>query len=189
MRNFYSILEISQTASLSEIKKAYRRLAIKYHPDHNQDDANAEKIMKEIIHAYTILSDTETRKTYDYDYIHRAERQKRDKKEREDRERREQEKAEEKKHHQTEENSYQSYQSHQYQKQWQYKQTQSSSQRNNFEETLYNVLNWLWNIILEFIIIPLAKLTLKIIIIAIIIFLALIALSIAVILFVWLFIK
>jgi len=63
--DLYSLLGVSSTASSVEIKKAYRELARKYHPDANPNDAEAEKKFKEIAMAYEILSDENRRKQYD----------------------------------------------------------------------------------------------------------------------------
>ena len=62
--DYYEILGVSKTASKVEIKKAYRKLARKYHPDVSKED-NAEEKFKEIQEAYAILSDDEKRKMYD----------------------------------------------------------------------------------------------------------------------------
>ena len=64
-RDYYEVLGVSRTASSDEIKKAYRRLAMKHHPDRNKDDTEAEGKFKEAKEAYEVLSDTETRATYD----------------------------------------------------------------------------------------------------------------------------
>ncbi len=64
-RDFYEVLGISKTASDDEIKKAYRKLAKKYHPDLNPDDKTAEQKFKEVSEAYEILSDKEKRSRYD----------------------------------------------------------------------------------------------------------------------------
>ncbi len=64
-RDYYEILEVSRTASVGEIKKAYRRLAIKYHPDRNPDDPHAEERFKELAEAYDVLSDPDKRARYD----------------------------------------------------------------------------------------------------------------------------
>ena len=64
-RDYYEVLGISKTADDAEIKKAYRVLAKKYHPDMNPGDAEAEKKFKEASEAYAVLSDPEKRKQYD----------------------------------------------------------------------------------------------------------------------------
>lgn len=64
-RDYYDILGLSKGASESEIKKAYRKLAIKYHPDKNPDDKEAEEKFKEAAEAYEVLSNPEKRQKYD----------------------------------------------------------------------------------------------------------------------------
>ncbi len=64
-RDYYEVLGVSKTADEAEIKKAYRKLAKKYHPDTNGGNVNAEQRFKEITEAYSILSDPEKRKLYD----------------------------------------------------------------------------------------------------------------------------
>lgn len=64
-RDYYEVLGISKSASADEIKKAYRRLAMKFHPDRNTDDAEAEGKFKETKEAYEVLSDTDKRSAYD----------------------------------------------------------------------------------------------------------------------------
>lgn len=54
-RDYYEVLSVAKDASGDEIKKAYRKLAIKYHPDRNPDDANAEEKFKEAAEAYSVL--------------------------------------------------------------------------------------------------------------------------------------
>src|SRR5687767_4894009 len=64
-KDYYAVLGVSKSASKDEIKKAYRKLAQKYHPDANSDDANAEARFKEITEAHSILSNDEKRAEYD----------------------------------------------------------------------------------------------------------------------------
>ena len=64
-RDYYEILGVSKSASADEIKKAYRKLAIKYHPDKNPGDKSAEEKFKETAEAYEILSDNDKRARYD----------------------------------------------------------------------------------------------------------------------------
>ena len=64
-RDYYEVLGVPKNASADEIKKAYRKLAIKYHPDRNPDDKNAEEKFKEAAEAYDVLSDTDKRAKYD----------------------------------------------------------------------------------------------------------------------------
>ncbi|MFJ2468018.1 DnaJ C-terminal domain-containing protein [Glutamicibacter sp. NPDC087583] len=64
-KDFYAILGVSKDASEADIKKAYRKLARKYHPDTNQGDAAAEKKFKDISEANSVLSDKEEREQYD----------------------------------------------------------------------------------------------------------------------------
>ena len=62
---YYEILEVKQDADFDEIKAKYRKLAMKYHPDRNPDNKEAEEKFKRITEAYETLGDTEKRKDYD----------------------------------------------------------------------------------------------------------------------------
>ncbi|NOY26166.1 MAG: molecular chaperone DnaJ [Oligoflexia bacterium] len=64
-RDYYTVLGVGRDASDVEIKKSYRKLAMKYHPDRNPDDPQAENQFKEASEAYSVLSDAEKRATYD----------------------------------------------------------------------------------------------------------------------------
>ncbi len=64
-RDYYEVLGVAKEASADELKKAYRRLAMKYHPDRNSDHADAEVKFKEAKEAYEILSDSQKRAAYD----------------------------------------------------------------------------------------------------------------------------
>ncbi len=64
-KDYYKILGVKRDASEAEIKKAYRKLALKYHPDKNQGNKSAEEKFKEINEAYAVLSDKEKRRQYD----------------------------------------------------------------------------------------------------------------------------
>src|SRR6266700_3876045 len=64
-KDYYKALDVSKTATADEIKKSYRKLARKYHPDANKGDPKAEERFKEISEAYNTLSDPKRRKEYD----------------------------------------------------------------------------------------------------------------------------
>lgn len=64
-RDYYAVLGLKKGADAEAVKKAYRKLAKKYHPDMNPDDRQAEKMFKEVTEAYNILSDPEKKKLYD----------------------------------------------------------------------------------------------------------------------------
>ncbi|MEE9139845.1 MAG: molecular chaperone DnaJ [Alphaproteobacteria bacterium] len=64
-RDYYELLGVSRNASAEEIKKAYRKLALKYHPDRNSGEKNAERIFREINNAYGVLKDKGKRAAYD----------------------------------------------------------------------------------------------------------------------------
>ncbi|MCK5152788.1 MAG: molecular chaperone DnaJ [Spirochaetales bacterium] len=64
-RDYYEVLGVSKDASADEVKKAYRKLAIKYHPDKNQGDKSAEEKFKEGTEAYEVLSDAKKKQVYD----------------------------------------------------------------------------------------------------------------------------
>lgn len=65
MADYYDILEVSRSSTIDEIKKAYRKKALKFHPDKNPGNPDAEKHFKEISEAYEVLSDEKKRKIYD----------------------------------------------------------------------------------------------------------------------------
>ena len=64
-RDYYKILGVNKSATTDEIKKAFRKLAVKYHPDKNPNDKSAEEKFKEINEANEVLGDPEKRKKYD----------------------------------------------------------------------------------------------------------------------------
>ena len=64
-KDYYDILGVSKNSPADEIKKAYRKLAIKYHPDKNPDDKASEDKFKEAAEAYEVLSNPEKKQRYD----------------------------------------------------------------------------------------------------------------------------
>ena len=64
-RDYYEVLGVTRTATEVELKKAYRSLAVQYHPDKNPGDTEAEEKFKEAAEAYSVLSDKEKRSAYD----------------------------------------------------------------------------------------------------------------------------
>jgi len=65
-KDYYYILKLTRDASAAEIKNAYRKLALEYHPDHHQEDPDAEEKFKEISESYSVLGDEQKRKEYDF---------------------------------------------------------------------------------------------------------------------------
>src|ERR1044071_9862389 len=65
MADYYAVLDVTRTASDDEIKKAYRKLAMKYHPDRNNGSKEAEERFKEITEAYDVLREPQKRAAYD----------------------------------------------------------------------------------------------------------------------------
>ena len=64
-RDYYEVLGVSKSSSPEDIKGAYRKLAMKYHPDRNPDNKEAEETFKEAAEAYEVLSDSDKRGQYD----------------------------------------------------------------------------------------------------------------------------
>jgi molecular chaperone DnaJ len=64
-KDYYEVLGVDKSSSIDEIKKAYRKLAIKYHPDKNQGDKEAEELFKEAAEAYDVLSNPDKKARYD----------------------------------------------------------------------------------------------------------------------------
>lgn len=64
-KDFYKVLGVSKDADAAELKKAYRKMALKYHPDHNKDNPEAEEKFKEVSEAYDVLKDEQKRSAYD----------------------------------------------------------------------------------------------------------------------------
>jgi DnaJ-class molecular chaperone len=68
--NFYEILEVTSEASQDEIKKSFRHLALKYHPDKNKNSEESKQKFMKIVEAYEVLSNDQARKTYDGGTLH-----------------------------------------------------------------------------------------------------------------------
>ncbi|NRB79859.1 MAG: DnaJ domain-containing protein [Saccharospirillaceae bacterium] len=64
-RDYYEVLNVAKDADKKEVKKAYRKMAMKYHPDRNPDDKSSEDAFKEVNEAYEVLSDEQKRGAYD----------------------------------------------------------------------------------------------------------------------------
>ena len=68
-RDYYDVLGVSKSASPDELKSAYRKLAVKYHPDKNPGDKTAEDKFKEASEAYGVLSDKSKKENYDNNFL------------------------------------------------------------------------------------------------------------------------
>src|SRR5947199_6581509 len=66
VQNYYELLSVNQNASTQEIKRSFRELALKYHPDKNKNSEESKQKFVQIVEAYKLLSDENTRKEYDY---------------------------------------------------------------------------------------------------------------------------
>src|ERR1051326_7423602 len=64
-RDYYEVLEVGRSASAEEVKRSYRKLAVKFHPDKNPDDPHSEEKFKELGEAYDVLMDADKRAAYD----------------------------------------------------------------------------------------------------------------------------
>lgn len=71
MPNYYEILGVSVEATPDEIKKSFRNLALKYHPDKNKNSEESKQKFMKIVEAYEVLSNDQTRKTYDSSTLHK----------------------------------------------------------------------------------------------------------------------
>lgn len=71
MKDYYKILDLDRSATIDDIKKSYRKLAIKYHPDKNPDDKIAEDKFKEATEAYETLGNVDKKKKYDANLLDR----------------------------------------------------------------------------------------------------------------------
>ena len=69
-RDYYDVLGVAKNASDADLKSAYRKLALKFHPDRNPGDREAEDQFKEAAEAYAVLADSEKRSLYDLSLIH-----------------------------------------------------------------------------------------------------------------------
>ena len=65
MRSYYEVLNVSTNASLSEIKRSFRSMALKHHPDKNKNSEESKQIFMELVEAYEVLSDESARRNYD----------------------------------------------------------------------------------------------------------------------------
>ncbi len=75
VKDYYHILRVSKDAGAEEVKKAYRKLAMKFHPDLNRDDPQSVEYFREITEAYGVLIDGARRKRYDKDRVRNFERE------------------------------------------------------------------------------------------------------------------
>jgi len=70
MQNYYEVLQVKSDATLPEIKRSFRNLALKYHPDKNRNSEESKQIFMRLVEAYEVISDRDARTEYDRYYLH-----------------------------------------------------------------------------------------------------------------------